>query len=825
MLPAPLIRSLARSRGLSMAVAGMLALGIGAFTTTFGIVDAALIRQPPFVEADRLAMLHITNTGTAGTRLQRWSYERAQLLARFATSFESVAGYSLSPLTLTGSDNPEVVSGEIVTPSYFPLLHVQPLKGRAFLTTDDDVPGSQPVVLLGYDLWQRRFAGDSSVVGRTIGVNGAALTVGGVLPRAFRGLSNRSQLWIPASMAPSLTYGAYLTTNQNFISVVGRLRQGVDIAKARTELAVLGVQIHKTQPSDTDDPSTTFSATAVALNDARVAPGVRSSILVLLAAVALLYLLASANATNLLLSRAASRRREAAVRSALGCGSARLLGFFLAEGFALTLIGGAGGIVLAMWAGRVITMPSDLWGAGNFFGSLAAFDDPVLGPRTLIFGTVLTGLTAVLVSWAPAMSMLQSDILSGLRVGARGIALGAGTLRRPTLRGAVVALEAALAVLLLVAGGLMMESFGRMRRADLGVNADHVLTFMLRASEVRVPTSAAPAFISRILDAIARVPGVQSATVDGGAPVAASARSVLYIVGRPVPPPGEAPEILRHYVAPDHFRTLGVPLLSGRAFTAADVAGQPKVAVISKSAAQRFWPNQSPLGQRVWFGSGTGFASPDSSAEIVGIVGDVVYQSLDERPNRADFYTPYTQFTYAWRMFMVRTSGDPTSSVHAIRNAVLSVEPDLPLTDVQSLTDRIGTSWARHRFDAILFGSFAAVALLLATAGIYAVVAYAVEQRTREMGIRMALGARPATVVRLVVREGMVFPFAGLLIGVIAAVASTRVLRASLYEIAPTDPVVFGGTMVILLLVSVAACLLPARRATRVDPLEALRAE
>lgn len=808
-----------------MAAVGMLALGIGALTTTFGLVDAALIRQPPFVEADRLAMLYITRTGAAGARRERWSYPRLQMLSRTATSFESIANYSPATVTLTGAGDPETISAEVVSPSYLALLRVRPMKGRTFLASEDDAPGAHPVVLLGYDLWQRRFSGDSAVVGRTIGVQGLALTVVGVMPRSFRGLTNRAQLWIPASMAPSLTYADYLKTNQNFISVVGRLRPGVDLAKAQAELAVLGGQINRALPSQSDDLAETLGATAIALNVARVDATLKRSVLILLAAVALLHLLACANVTNLLLGRAASRRREAAVRSALGCGSARLLRFFIAEGFLLTLSGGAAGIALAMWAGKIITVPTDMWAPRGFYGSLGAFDEPAFGVRTVLFGTAVTALTALLVCWVPAVSMLRSDILTGLRAGARGIALGAGTLRRPSLRGVVVALEAALAVLLLVAGGLMMASFSRMRRTDLGVNADHVLTFLLRPSEVRVPTSAAPAFIARLLEAITRVPGVVSATVDGGAPVAGSARGLLYIAGRPVPRPSEAPVVLRHYVAPDHFRTLGVPLLSGRVFTAADIAGRPNVAVVSKSAAQRFWPGQNPIGQRIWFSSGSGISSPDSAAEIVGVVGDVVHQSLDEPPNRADVYTPYAQFTYAWRMFMVRTTGDPISAVSAIRKAILSVEPDLPLTEVESLTDRIGSSWSRHRFDAMLFGGFAAVALLLATAGIYAVVAYAVSQRTREMGIRMALGARPATVVRLVVREGMTFPLAGLLVGVIAAAASARVLRASLYEITPTDPAVFAATVTLLLAVSVIACLAPARRATRVDPLEALRAE
>jgi predicted permease len=804
----------------------MLALGIGALTVTFGLADAALLRQPPFPGADRLAMLYITRTGaTEGQRRERWSYPRVQLLARTATSFESIANYSPATVTLTGAGDPETLTGEVVSPAYFSLLRVQPLKGRTFLATEDDAAGAHPLAVLSYDLWQRHFNGDSAIIGHSINLNAVPLTVVGVMRPGFRGLSNRAQLWVPTTMAPGLTYGEYLTTNQNFISVIGRLAPGVSIERAQAELSVIGAQIHATIPSAGSSSAETVSATALSLNAARADATTRRSILVLLVAVALLHLLACANVANLLLGRAAARRREAAVRLALGSGRGRLVRVLLAEGVVLAAVGGAAGLLLAGWASSLITVPSGVWGPRGFYGSLAAFDEPAFGFRTVAFGVVLTAVTMLIVSWPPAASLARSDILSGLRSGARGIAFGAGTLRRPTLRGAIVTVEAALAVLLLSAGGLMLVSFAKMRRTELGVDPRHVLTFLLRPSEVRVPPAIAPAFLSRLLDAITHVPGVESATVDGGSPVNGGARGLLHVVGAPQVPAAQLPVVNRHYVAPDHFRTLGIPVLSGRALSANDIATAPKVVVVSSTAARRFWPGENPLGKRIWFGPGSGFGSPDSSAEVVGVVGDVVSEPLDQPPNRSDFYTPYTQFTYAWRYFFVRTAGDPVASVGAIRKAVLSVEPDLPLTEVETLSERIGDSWARHRFDAWLFGGFALVAVVLASAGIYAVVAYAVAQRTREMGIRMALGARPVAIVRLVVREGMAFPAIGLLIGLVAAVAGTRVLRASLYQVTPTDPVILGATVALLLAVSALACLAPARRATRADPTDALRAE
>lgn len=819
-------RSLVRAPAFSTAVVLTLVLGIAVLTTTFGVINAALLRQPPFPDAGRLALLYLErNPEGEPPRQERWSFARFELMRKSQRSFEYVASYSPTTLTLSGEADPEPIEGERVSPSYFQLLQVGAARGRLFTDSEDDAAQPTPVVVLSHSLWTRRWAGDPSIIGRTIRLNGVPVSIIGVLPPGFAGLSGRAELWIPRTMSPLVTYAEYLTTNQNFISAVGRLRPGVSLTAARSELEILGATVNRALPSDPDFPQERVTATAITLNDARSDRTTRRSLLVLLGGVALLHLLACANAANLLLGRAAAKRRDWAVRVALGSSTGRLLGHILSEAFLLGLIGGALGIALAAWMSAVVAPPTNVWAPRNFYGSLAPFDSPAFGLGELAFGVGLTFTTALLVALPPAMSVFRLHLSSGIKAGSRAIAEGAITLRRPSVRGIVVGLEAAFAMLLVVAAGLLIDSFRRMRQAPIGVEPANVLTFWVIPSEARIPPAAAPVFVSRLIEAVAKVTGVRSVSVDGGAPLAGTARSVLYIEGRPMPGPGEAPPVLRHYIAPDHFLTLGIPVRRGRVFTAADVAGAPRVTVISESAARQFWPNEDPLGKRVWFGGGSNFNSPDSSAQIVGVVADVVYSPLDQRPNFASFYTPYAQFTYAARMVFVRTVGDPLAVVSDVRKAVATVDPELAIRDVQPLTHILNDSWARHRFDAMLFGGFGLVALVLAASGIFAVLAHAVASRTREFGIRIALGENPRLMVWHVLREGMVFPLAGLAVGVALSLAATRVLQASLYGISPQEPRVFVGTAALLIVVAAAACLVPAWRATRADPMEALRAE
>lgn len=827
-MPVPaVLRPLVRARGLAITAVATLALGVAALGITFGVVNAAGFREPPFPDASRLVMLYLERNpvGEAPYR-ERWSFPRFELLRQRQQSFEDVASYSPASLTISGDQETELIQGERVSTSYFRVLRVSPMLGRLFSEFEDDPARPTPVVILGHALWTRRWGGDSAILGRTIRLNSVPLTVIGVMPAAFTGLSGRSEAWVPRTVSPQITYAEYLTTNQNFISAVGRLRGGVSLRAAQSELSVLGASINRAIPSDPDYPDEPVTASATSLNEARINPSVRRSLFVLLGAVIVLHLLACANVTNLLLGRAAVRRHESAVRVALGSSPRRLFRHLLGDGLVLTGAGAAAGVFMAWLASGFIAPPTNAWAARNFYGSVAPFDAPTFGTVELAFVVGVALVTALLVAIPPALNAFRVNVADGIKAASRGISGGALTLRRLSPRGLLVGLEAALAMLLVVSAGLLIDSFQRMRRVEIGVDLENVLTFWVIPSEARIPPATAPAFVTKLLDAVSRVPGVVSASVDGGAPLAGSASNVLFIEGRTPPAPGQAPPVLRHYVGPDHFATLAIPLRRGRAFTASDVEGAPRVAVISETAARRFWPDEDPLGRRIWFGSG-GSEGPETSAEIVGIVGDVVYNPLDRRPNLASVYTPYAQFTYAMRMVFVRASRgiDPVSLTPSMRQAVASVDPDLALQEVQPLTAIVSASWARNRFDAFLFGGFGIAALLLAASGIFAVLSYAVSSRTREFGVRIALGADSRRILRDVLREGMAWPFAGLVTGLLAALGATRLLQSSLYETSPQDPRVLLGTAAVLLLVAAAACVVPSWRATRVDAMEALRAE
>ena len=458
------------------------------------------------------------------------------------------------------------------------------------------------------------------------------------------------------------------------------------------------------------------------------------------------------------------------------------------------------------------------------YGSLGTFADPQIDARFIALSLGIALVAALLCAALPALLPQGLDLTRDLKDGAPNATLSASP-RRLTARSIMVALETALALMLLVAGGLMIESYRRLRATPIGFSTNNILTFWIRPSEVAYQSWRAPSLIDRVLGEIRQVPGVDAATVDGCTPVSTGcASSTLYVIGRPQPRPQDAPPVLRHYIAPDHFVTLGVPLLRGRTFTPEDRAGSRRVAIINRLAADRFFPNEDPIGKRVWFGGGSNFDRPDSAAEIVGIVANVAYQALDERPIQPDFYTPYMQFTYASRAVLVRTLGDPAAAVPAVRRAVARAEPGLALYDVRTMNERLGDASAGRRFDTILLSAFAFVALLLAAMGIYAVVAHSVAQRTREVGIRIALGATARDVVAMVVREGMTVPVVGLAIGALASLGVVRVLRSALYGVSGTNPVVYAVVGLTLALVGAIACYVPGRRAARVDPVTAIKA-
>ena len=812
-------RSLRRSPVVTAAAIVSIGLGAAATTTVFSVVDAALFRPPPFERASELAVLFVTRArpGEAPSR-ERWSWPRFRELVGAQRSFERVASFSATTAAFT-SGTAEPVDGEFVSSAYFPLLGVRPIVGRLFDASADDAATAEPVALLGHDLWKNRFGGDD-VIGRKVALNGVELTVIGVLPAGFKGLSGRASLWMPAPMAVRATYADYLVSNQSFISVVGRLRPGTSVSQAVAELAVLGPQIGRTRPLRDQRPDDVVGATALSMNDARIDPSTRRPLLLLLGGAACLLLLACANVAGLLLGRAATRRRDVALQAALGASRGRIVRQLLVESSLIALGGAAIGIALAWPLTAHAGVPAAAFRGRNFYGAIGEFAAPRVDGRVLAFSLALCASTVMLFGLLPAIQSARVDLKSALNDSGRGV-VGPRSMR---LRHVLVGAETALAIVLLVAGGLFAASLRALGDTNVGFDRHNLIAFTIRPSDVKYPAPKAPPLITSILDEVRRLPGVEAASVDGCAPLSTGcASSNLFIEGRPWASGDAAPFVLRHYVGPEHFRVLGTPILRGRAFTDADRAGSQRVAIINETAATRYWPNQDPIGQRVWFGGGSNFDRPDSAATIVGIVGDVAYQPLDDHPVQADFYTPYAQFTYANRTVLVRTRGDPRSSIAELRRAVQRASPELAIFDARTMEDHAGDSWIRVTYQATILAAFAVAALLLAAGGIFAVITQVIADRVQEIGVRIVLGAGPRKVLAAVGSHGLRPALVGLVAGLVAAVGVGRMFAAFLYGVPAFDVGVLAGVAAVVALVALATTYLGARRALSVSPMDALR--
>jgi putative ABC transport system permease protein len=817
------LRSLGRAPLFTVAAVVSLALGIATSSTVFSLVDAAILRSLPFQASDRLMLLNITQrTPEAGELRLRWSWPRFQLLQSSARSFEALGSSSNAVLTITDVDDPEPIAVEIVSSGYLRVLRAPLALGSGF-DTRADLPGSSaPAIVLSHEIWQRRFGGARDVIGRVMTLNREPFTIVGVAGRGFAGVSGLARAWIPVAAAPRVHYADYLSTNQNFITVIGRLRAGVTEEDARRELRVVGERIHALQPSDVETPEDRFSATVMSLRAARVDVVTRRGLLLLSGAAAMLLLIACANVASLLLGRAVARRREIAIRAAIGASRRRLVLQLLVESGILVALSGVAGIVMARWAITAIEIPPTLARGRNFYGAVGEFATPLMDWRVLLFVLVLCALLVALVGLVPALRATRTDLVTDLKSGG-GYQSSAGP---AGLREVVVGLQVALSVVLLTGCGLLLTSYARLRQTPLGFEANHLLTFMLRPSEVHYPPAGAALLLELVLAEIRRVPGVEDATVDGCTPLTMQCASAgLHIVGRPWARPTDAPIVLRHYVAPSHFRTLRIPVLRGRALTEQDRAGQPRVVVINQAAAERFWPNEDPIGARVWWDATPAFGSPDSSAEIVGVVGNTAYRPLDEGPMQPGFFTPYAQFTYATRMVLVRTRGDPLSLTREVAQAVRRADPNLALFDVQSMEARARGSWAKHTAQTVLFALIASIALVLAITGVYAVTSHFVTSRTREFGIRVALGAPRRRILGTAVGRTVRLGVAGGVLGLAGALTLSRLLRATLYETSPLEAGAYVATVVMLVATLLVASYVPVRRALRVDPVEVLRAE
>jgi putative ABC transport system permease protein len=797
--------------------------GITLLAAGLAVADAALWRPLPFTSGQDVLVLYASHSSPRETRNRvAWSFPRLQWVRERATTVERLTAWRPASVTLTGSDAPQVVSGEIVSPEYFALLGVTPAQGRTFDADEDVVGAPRPVVLVSDAFWTRRArAGSTADVGSTLTLNDHPVTVIGVLPPAFRGLTGEADVWLPTPLAPVLTYPAYLTTNQDFIQLLARRRPDRSLTDVRAEVSMLASAAHRAIPSEDAGADVTVGGSAVPLGLARIRPEGRRAAWLLLAGGGVFALLNVTNLVALLLGRAVARQRATAVAMAMGASQGRLWAVHAADGIVLVSTGAA--VALGALAGTIAVIgPIDpVASIGNGFYS--TFSGVTGGGRFvgwwLLAGVACAIPAVVLPGWWAVRRASLDDLRSGSR---SSVAVGV-SLRRPGVAALILGVEAALAVLLVTAAGQFLESYRRMLRVDLGVVTDAVLTFELQPSEQAVPPEAAAPFVTRVLDAVRGVRGVLSASVDGGAPLAGSASTGLHVVGRADDPSGP-PVVLRHYVGIDHFATLGIPLRQGRGFTDADHAGAPAVVVISESAARRYFPDGDALGQRVWF-EGSALTSPAASGEIVGVVGDVKYQSLLGERTTASFYTPYQQFTYGWRIYFVKVSGEPRAFERAVAEAVARVVPDLPLRNVRPLTDIVSSSLGGSRRTARATAVLALLGLALAACGIWAVVAHLTALRSRDVAIRVAHGATAGTIVRLVILDGVAWPLAGIVFGALLAMAASGALASQLYSVAPGDPWLILAGAALCLLAAAAACIAPASRASSVDPISLLRAD
>jgi len=807
------LRALGRMSGTTALSVVTLGFGIAAAATTFSAVYAALVRAVPFPDADRIVVLHETRESARYGLIEvRWSFAAAQMVRRGARSFETIGTYSRASVAGSGGGDAEQVDGEIVTSGYFESLGVAPIVGQPFTAADDDA--AREVVVLGDRIWRRRFAGDPAILGRPVDINGVRLTVAAVMPPGFEGVSGRAELWLPARMAPRLTYREYLTTPQSFINLVARLRPGVTLAQANAELAAIGPQLPV--DVDPDAPPVRRSASAEPLDDARVDSDERRSLILVLAGGAAVLLVTCVNVAMLLLTRARGRRGEMAIRLALGASRGRLVRQLLIESTLIASGGGALGLLAASWGIAWLrrASPLALASSGNDYAQIAQFASPSMDAAVLLF-TVLVALgSSILFGAAPALTASRSDPAQALAVAARSIT---GRGRSRGLSGLVVA-QIAVAVLLLSGAVLLVRTVAHLEEGRSAFDGS-VVTFWVNAPASRYADEAGPAVVQRLLDTIRQVPGVNEAAVNRCTPYGTScARTLLFQPERSTRA-SDAPTVERHYVSESYFHALGIPLIRGRLLNDDDRRGRPAVTVVNETAARRFWPGDDPIGKRVWFSSV--FTSASASAEVVGIVGDVKYWPIDE-PVGPDFYTSYLQFTYPSSLYIVKTA-DAAAVLPAIRRAVAGFDPSLPLSDVRILEERAADAVARPRFTAAATAIFAIASAGLAAMGVFGMMAYTVSMRREELALRLALGATPQGLRARVIVQAIRLSMAGGAAGLLAGFWLLRSLRSVLYGISPTDPVTLGIAMGAMCTVAVLSALVPAWRASVTDPMLVLR--
>jgi putative ABC transport system permease protein len=775
-------RTLLRNRGFTLTASLTLALGIGATTAIFSVVNAVLLQPLPYRDPDRLVVI-------------RLSYPDYLDVRRTSRSFAETAAWATNLYNVEIGDETRQVLGGVISRDLLPLIGVAPALGHNFSADDD----RQKTVILGHGLWQSVFGGDRSAIGRSLTLSGTAYTVIGVAPRGFGFPTGEFQLWTPMGLLEADAPGQAANRALRIFTAIARLRPGISEQQARDELTTISRDLARTYPAT--NAEVVLNVTSL---EERLVGDVRRPLLVLLGTVALVLLIACANVANLVLTRTAGREREMAIRAALGAGQGRLLRQLATEAVVLSAIGGAAGLLVAMWA--IDLLPASV------LTRLPQVRDIRLDRTVLLVALGSTLLTSVIFGLTPALQL--GGRFSPLRE--RGVS---GGVRSRRLRHGIAIAEVALAMMVVAGAGLLVRSFVALTARDPGFVPDHVLSFNL--TMVKLPDAAARArAAAALMDRLARLPGVEAAGASTGMPAVTPQRGTRFeLADRQLTPAEDGALFVA--ATPDYFRAVRTPVLRGRAFERTDTAGAAPVVVINRALADALFPGADPVGRRLRI---LNPEYPSDWRTIVGVVGDVRYRGLDDDV-QPTIYTSFEQTPFLWLYVMVRSPGDATALARSIRGVVREIDPAMSAASVRPLTEVVWSSVEEPRVSMLLLSGFAALALVLAAVGIYGVIGYSVSQRTQEIGVRMAIGADRSSLMMLVIREGLLMALAGVTIGIGLALAAAGRLSELLVDVTASDPIAFAGAAVLLVGVAVAASYLPARRATKVDPLTALRAD